>query len=127
MGLKDAGAKQAEATMSERALAFLEEWTSDNIDPKDFEHDDDHDHHDYAKELAARFLTDAAAAGIPKSEVDEVVDDLTSFMEEQIEEAIEREEDDADDHDLEDELENELEDEEDDDEDEDDDDDEHKD
>src|ERR1700751_3208664 len=95
-----------EAMMSEQALAFLEEWTSDNIDPEEFE--DEAAENAHAKELAERFLKDAAAAGIPKAEIDEVVDDLTAFMAEQIEEANEREEEDAADHEIEDEVENEV-------------------
>jgi hypothetical protein len=94
--------------MSKRALAFLEEWTSDNIDPEDFE--DEAAENKHAKELADRFLAAAAAAGIPKAEIDDVVDDLTSFMAEQIDEANEREEDDEDD-DVEEEVKNEIEDE----------------
>ena len=95
--------------MSKRALAFLEEWTSDNIDPEDFE--DEAAENAHAKELADRFLKDAAAEGIPKAEIDDVVDDLTSFMAEQVDEANEREEDDEDeDDDVEEEVKNEIED-----------------
>ena len=101
--------------MSERALAFLEEWTSDNIHAGDAEGDAAR-----AKQLADQFLAAAAAEGIPRAEIDDVIDDLPGFMAAQIEEANEREEDDAADHEIEDEVENEVEDAEDDEDDEDD-------
>jgi hypothetical protein len=97
--------------MSERVLAFLEEWTSDNIHAGDGARDPAR-----AKQLADQFLAAAAAEGIPKAEIDDVIDDLPGFMAAQIEEANEREEEDAADHEIEDEVENEIEDEEDEDE-----------
>jgi len=98
--------------MSERALAFLEEWTADHIDAED-EAPEDIDAR--AKELADQFLKAAAAEGIPKAEIDDVVDDLTDFMAAQIEEADERDEDDEDeDEEIEDRVKNEIEDAEDD-------------
>ena len=105
--------------MSERALAFLEEWTADNIEADD---DAPEDNSARAKQLADQFLKAAAAEGIPKAEIDDVIDDLPGFMEAQIAEANEREEDDAADHEIEDEVENEVGDEEDDEDDEDEDD-----
>jgi hypothetical protein len=102
--------------MSERALAFLEEWTAENVDPDD-EAPEDIDAR--AKELADQFLAAAAAEGIPKAEIDDVVDDLPGFMASQIEEANEREEDEDDeDEEIEDRVKNEVEDELDDEEDE---------
>jgi len=100
--------------MSERALAFLEEWTAENIDADD---DAPQDENKRAKQLADQFLAAAAAEGIPKAEIDDVVDDLPGFMASQIEEANERDEEDAADHEVEDKVENEIEDEEDEDED----------
>jgi hypothetical protein len=100
-----------ETAMSERALAFLEEWTAENIEADD---DAPEDNSARAKQLADQFLAAAAAEGIPKAEIDDVIDDLPGFMEAQIEEANEREEDDAADHEIEDEVENEIGDEEDD-------------
>ena len=73
--------------MSERAMALLEEWTSENIDPEGGEPEGDDRR---AQQLADQFLAAARAAGIPKSEIDDVVDDLTSFMASQIKEARER-------------------------------------
>jgi hypothetical protein len=74
--------------MSERALAFLEEWAAENVHaeiagPGSVE--------SLAKTLATRCLEDAQTAGIPASEIDEVVDDLAEFMVGQIEEAQDRE------------------------------------
>jgi len=100
--------------MSERVLAFLEEWTADNIHAGNAEAGPA-----LAKQLADRFLSAAAAEGIPKAEIDDVINDLPRFMASQIEEANEREEEDAADHEIEDEVENEIEDEEDDEDDED--------
>src|SRR5690348_855245 len=105
--------------MSERALAFLEEWTSDNIDAGDAKGGPAR-----AKQLADQFLAAAAAERIPKAEIDDAIDDLPGFMAAQIEEANEREEEDAADHEVEDEVENEIEDEEDDEDEDDEDDDE---
>ncbi len=73
--------------MSERALAFLEEWTSEHAHPEGGASEGDDTR---AKQLADQFLAAATAVGIPKSEVDEVVDDLTSFMASQITEMRER-------------------------------------
>jgi hypothetical protein len=95
--------------MSERVLAFLEEWTADNIHAGDAKGDPAP-----AKKLADQFLAAAAAEGIPKAEIDDVIDDLPGFMAAQIQEANERAEEDAADHEIEDEVENEIEDENDD-------------
>jgi ribonuclease E len=100
-------------------MAFLEEWTADNIHGDEPEGDAT-----LAKKLADEFLAAAAAEGIPKSEIDDVIDDLPGFMASQIEEANEREE--HDDDDVEDEVRNEIEEEDDeDDEDEEEDDEDH--
>jgi hypothetical protein len=74
--------------MSERAMAFLEEWAAENV-PAQITGPDSIE--TLAKTLASRCLEDAQAAGIPSSEIDEVVDDLTEFMVGQIEEAKDRE------------------------------------
>jgi hypothetical protein len=79
--------------MSERALAFLEEWTSENIHMEAGAPEGDNTR---AKQLADQFLAAAAVEGIPKSEVDDIVDDLTSFMASQIQEARERDADEQD-------------------------------
>ena len=72
--------------MSERALAFVEEWVSDHVRAEDKSGDEQA----RASALADRCRADAAAHGIPASEIDEAIDDLTAFMVGAIEEAAER-------------------------------------
>jgi hypothetical protein len=74
--------------MSERALAFVEEWIADHITAKDAEGDIEA----RAKALADRCLADASKGGIPVSEIGEAIDDLPNFMIGAIEEAEERNE-----------------------------------
>ena len=72
--------------MSERALAFVEEWVSENVPAEDKSGDE----RARARALADRCRADAAAAGIPASEIGEAIDDLPAFMAGAIEEAAER-------------------------------------
>jgi len=74
--------------MSERALAFVEEWIADHITADDAEGDIEA----HAKALADRCLADASKKGIPASEIGEAIDDLPEFMIGAVEEAEEREE-----------------------------------
>ena len=74
--------------MSERALAFVDEWISGHIR----EQDADGDIEARAKALASQCLADASKKGIPVSEIGEAIDDLPSFLIGAIEEAEEREE-----------------------------------
>ena len=74
--------------MSERALAFVEEWISDHITAKDAEGNIEA----RAKALADQCLADASKEGIPASEIGEAIDNLPDFMVGAIEEAEEREE-----------------------------------
>jgi hypothetical protein len=74
--------------MSERALAFVDEWISGHIHAQDA----DDDIEARAKTLASQCLADANKKGIPASEIGEAIDDLPSFMVGAIEEAEEREE-----------------------------------
>lgn len=74
--------------MSERALAFVEEWIVDHITADDAEGDIEA----RAKALAGQCLADASKEGIPAAEIGEVIDDLPEFMIGAIEEAEEREE-----------------------------------
>ena len=74
--------------MSERALAFLEEWVNEHIHVEGYEPDGDNAR---AKQLADQCLIDAQADGIPNAEFDEAVDDLTAFMAGQIVEVTDRE------------------------------------
>jgi hypothetical protein len=68
--------------MSMRAIEFVENWASENIKA---------DTAGPAPALASRCLNAAAAAGIPRSEIEETFDDLPAFMAGQIEEWKERE------------------------------------
>jgi hypothetical protein len=72
--------------MSERALAFVEEWVSDHVRAEDKSGDEQA----RAKALAGRCLADAGTHGIAASEIGEAIDDLTQFMIGAIEEAAER-------------------------------------
>jgi hypothetical protein len=77
-----------EPDMSERALAFVEEWISDHITADDA----DGDIEAHAKALAGQCLAEASKKGIPASEIGDAIDDLPEFMIGAIEEAEEREE-----------------------------------
>ena len=74
--------------MTERALAFVEEWVSDHVEAKDADGDIDA----RAKALADQCLADAGKAGIPTSEIGDAIEDLPDFMVGAIEEAEERDE-----------------------------------
>jgi hypothetical protein len=63
--------------MSERAIAFVEEFVSENVDPDGYEPDDDNSH---SAALAARCIEAAKAAGIPETEMKSAFEDLTAFM-----------------------------------------------
>jgi hypothetical protein len=71
--------------MSERALAFVEEWIADHVNARDA---DDIDAR--AKALAGQCLADAGKAGIPAAEIGEAIDDLPDFIMGAIEEAEDR-------------------------------------
>jgi hypothetical protein len=72
--------------MSERALAFVEEWVSDHVHAEDKSGDEQA----RAKALAERCRADAATQGITANEIGEAIDDLTAFMVGAIEETAER-------------------------------------
>jgi len=74
--------------MSERALAFVEEWISDHVNADDAEGDIEA----RARTLAGQCLADASKEGIPAAEISDVIDDLPEFMMGAIEEAEERDE-----------------------------------
>jgi hypothetical protein len=74
--------------MSERALAFVEKWTSEHIRAEGVAPQGGHSQ---AKALALQFLADAKAKGISAAEIGESIDDLTEFMAGAIAEANERE------------------------------------
>jgi hypothetical protein len=73
--------------MSERALAFVDEWVSGHVRAEDA----DGDIEARARTLASQCLADAGNKGIPASEIHEAIDDLPEFMIGAIEEAEERE------------------------------------
>jgi hypothetical protein len=74
--------------MTERALAFVDEWVSSHVRAQDA----DGDIEARAKALAAQCLADAGKAGIPAAEIGDAIDDLADFMIGAIEEADERDE-----------------------------------
>ena len=74
--------------MTERALAFVDEWVSGHVRAQDA----DGDLEAPAKALADQCLADASKKGIPASEIGEAIDDLADFMVGAIEEAEERDE-----------------------------------
>jgi hypothetical protein len=76
--------------MSERALAFVEEWISEHVTGADAAAADG-SNGARAKALANRCLADASAQGIPASEIADAIDDLPAFIGGAIEEAGERE------------------------------------
>ncbi|GEM_PF-1262515 len=74
--------------MSERALAFVEQWVADHVEAEDATGDVEA----RAKSLASQCLAAASNEGIPASEIHDAIDDLDDFMLGAIEEAEEREE-----------------------------------
>jgi hypothetical protein len=72
--------------MSERALAFVEEWVSDHVRAEDKSGDEQA----RASALADRCRADASTRGITANEIADAIDDLTAFMVGAIEEAAER-------------------------------------
>jgi hypothetical protein len=74
--------------MSERALAFVDEWVSGHIRAQHA----DGDIEARAKTLASQCLADAGKKGVPASEIGEAIDDLADYMIGAIEEAQERDE-----------------------------------
>src|ERR1700683_5574170 len=72
--------------MSERALAFVEEWVSDHVRAEDKSGDEQ----GRARALADRCLADASTHGISASEIGEAIDDLAAFMIGAMKEAAER-------------------------------------
>lgn len=73
--------------MSERALAFVEEWVSDHVRAAG---EAPAGVRSQAKALARQCLADASAQGIAEGEISESIDDLEEFMMGTLEEANER-------------------------------------
>ena len=82
--------------MSERAIAFVEEWVSENVDAVADQPDGNAT---LAAALADRCLNAAGAQGISRAEIAESFDDLTAFMAGELEEAGEREDAESEDED----------------------------
>jgi hypothetical protein len=74
--------------MSERIIAFVENWVSENIHAEGYPAEGDDTR---AKGFAAQCRTEALEAGIPASEIDDEFDDLAAFMSGQIQETNDRE------------------------------------
>jgi len=74
--------------MTERALAFVDQWVSGHVRAQDA----DGDIEARATVLADQCLADAGKKGIPASEIGDAIDDLADFMIGAIEEAEERDE-----------------------------------
>jgi hypothetical protein len=74
--------------MSERALAFVDEWVSPHVRAEDA----DGDIEARATMLAGQCLAAAGKKGIPASEINDAFDDLADYMVGAIEEAEERDE-----------------------------------
>jgi hypothetical protein len=74
--------------MSERALAFVDEWVSGHVRAQDA----DGDIEARAKTLADQCLAAASKNGIPAAEIGEAIDDLADFIVGAIEEAEDRDE-----------------------------------
>jgi hypothetical protein len=89
-------AKRKGWAMSMRAVEFVENWVSDNVDDEEV---DPKNLEAHAADLAARCLEEAVAAGIPKSEIEDTFDDLAAFMAGEIGEAQDRDDDEDEDED----------------------------
>jgi hypothetical protein len=74
--------------MSERALAFVDEWLSGHVRAEDVNGDIEA----RAKALADQCVVAAGKAGITAAEIGEAIDDLPDFILGAIEEAEDREE-----------------------------------
>jgi hypothetical protein len=74
--------------MSERIVAFVENWVSENVRAEGYPLEGDDTQ---AKKLAAECREAALAAGIPASEIEAEFDDMEAFMSAEIHEANDRE------------------------------------
>jgi 5-enolpyruvylshikimate-3-phosphate synthase len=63
--------------MSERAIAFVEEFVSENVHAEGYEPEGDHSQ---AAAFAAQCLASAKAEGITDAEMKNAFEDLTQFM-----------------------------------------------
>ena len=74
--------------MTERAIAFVESWVTENVGA---ESDQSNADNSQAQALAARCLNAAMAEGISQAEMAAAFEDLTTFMAGEIAEANDRE------------------------------------
>jgi hypothetical protein len=74
--------------MTERAIEFVENWVSENINADGYQAEGNHSR---AGAFAVQCLEAAGAEGIPRTEIAETFEDLTAFMAGEIEEANNRE------------------------------------
>jgi hypothetical protein len=81
--------------MSERAIAFVEEWVSENVELEGNELEVDGSM--AAESLAARCLASAKKEGITEAEMNDAFEDLTAFMRNELERIAEQAEDPDDD------------------------------
>jgi hypothetical protein len=72
---------QEESVMSERALAFVEEWVNENVHATGYEPEGDSS---LASALAQQCLAEAKVHGIAEVEMKDAFEDLTQFMAGQI-------------------------------------------
>jgi hypothetical protein len=73
--------------MSERAIAFVESWVSENVSAQGYQANGDDSQ---AKALAVQCRNAASAEGISQAEMDAAFDDLTAFIAGEMEEAHDR-------------------------------------
>jgi hypothetical protein len=74
--------------MSERAIGFVDTWVSEHVNAEGYAPEGDNSR---ARAFATECLVAAEAAGIPAAEINESIEDLTSFMAAEIQDANERE------------------------------------
>jgi hypothetical protein len=77
-----------EHNMSERIIAFVENWVTENVHAEGYPPEGDLTQ---AKTFAAQCRAEALASGIPAAEIDDEFDDMEAFMSVQIHDANDRE------------------------------------
>jgi hypothetical protein len=77
-----------EHNMSERIIAFVENWVTENVHAEGYPAEGDLTQ---AKTFAAQCRAEALTSGIPAAEIDDEFDDIEAFMSVQIHDANDRE------------------------------------
>jgi hypothetical protein len=80
--------EKQEVEMSERAIEFVENWTSEHIQAEGYQPEGDLT---LARTYAAQCIAEAKEAGIPVTEINESFENMVDFMSGEIEEANDRE------------------------------------